>query len=221
MLVTPSVKLGVAICHIDFTIDALTVRFDLELQEKVQGVDEALRGLSEPPHLLAFPEGVNCPELQGFAEKWAVELGITTICGSTLQADHVIGTVVAPSSNGASVTRFGKAHLSPYDSLLAGRALISHSQPGIEIELQCRSSNGATVPVNVLVLICYDFRFEFYRAHREHRWRPFRVARSPRARRCARAARDARAPAAKTTRSCTRWTRRCPPPRRTGRIRRR
>ena len=153
--VPPSAKLRIASCHIDFGLNGLGAD-SASMIPKIDRTDKVLRATRLRPHLVVFPEGALCDELLSIARRWAEELGATTVCGTSQMGRLVGGIVVRP--NGPE-EKFFKRHLSPYDHNGAADPLLEAMTAGIDLVLPCEAIDGQTVPANVRVLICYDFRY--------------------------------------------------------------
>jgi hypothetical protein len=153
--VPPSAKLRVASCHIDFELDGLGADA-ASMIPKLDQVDAIIRGLATRPHLIVFPEGADCAPLRARALAWADEFGATIICGTGRLDDKVGGFVIRPDGE---MIPFFKRQPSPYDFEDSNARLLRADSAGIELVFRCETVDGGFLPVNVRVLICYDFRF--------------------------------------------------------------
>lgn len=158
--VPPSAKLRVASCHIEFALEGLGADARSMIHKLAQ-IDGILRATPLRPHLVVFPEGADCVPVREYAQRWASDFGATTICGTSQMAGQVGGVVVRP--DGTEVT-FYKRNLSPHDHAGASSALVRAGTAGIELVFGCPTVDGGSIPVNVRVLICYDFRFHYLEA---------------------------------------------------------
>ncbi len=151
-------SLRVACAHIDFQLDGLCAVEDDALRAKVERIDDFLRASGDPPDVVVFPEGAECPAVRSIAETWACAWGTVTFCGTRQHGNHVRGTIVRPGRTAAKVEYVWKEHLSPYDRFLAGTTVQGHPGGGLAVTIPKTAADGSTVSIDLLFLICYDFQ---------------------------------------------------------------